>query len=61
MDYLMIVCCHHYYNYYSVSVVVGMNHSIDIEQVTATDMCDRILKSTNIMVHGNATIIKQKG
>ena len=30
-----------------------------METATATDVCDGIFKSKNIMVHGDATIIKQ--
>ena len=32
-----------------------------MEPATATDVCDGIFKSKNITVHGNATIIEQKG
>ena len=32
-----------------------------MEPATATDVCDGISKSKNITVHGNATIIEQKG
>ena len=32
-----------------------------MEPATATDACDGIFKSKNITVHGNETIIKQRG
>ena len=38
-----------------------MNQSFNREPVTATDVCDGIFKSKNITMHGNATIIEQKG
>ena len=38
-----------------------MDQSFNMEPATATEMCDGIFKSKNITVHGNATIIEQKG
>ena len=38
-----------------------MNQSYNMEPATATDVCDGIFKSKIITVHGNATIIEQKG
>ena len=32
-----------------------------MEPATPTDVCDGIFKSKNITVHGNATIIEQRG
>ena len=32
-----------------------------MEPTTATDVCDGIVKSKNITVHGNATVIEQTG
>ena len=38
-----------------------MIQSFNMEPATATDVCDGIFESKNITVHGNATIIEQKG
>ena len=38
-----------------------MNQSFNMESATVTDVCDGIFESKNITVHGNATIIEQKG
>ena len=38
-----------------------MNQSFNMEPATATDVCGGIFKSKNITVHGNATILEQKG
>ena len=41
--------------------MIGINRSFNMEPATGTDVCDGIFKSKNITVHGNATIIEQKG
>ena len=41
--------------------MIGVNQSFNMEPSTATDVYDRISKSKIITVHGNATIIEQKG
>ena len=38
-----------------------MSQPFNMEPATATDVCDGRFKSKNITVHGNATIIEQKG
>ena len=38
-----------------------MNQSFNMEPATDTDVCDGIFQRKNITVHGNATIIEQKG
>ena len=38
-----------------------MNQSFNMGPPAATDECDGMFKIKNIMVHGNATIIEQKG
>ena len=32
-----------------------------MEPVTATDVCDALFESKNITVHGNASIVEQRG
>ena len=41
--------------------MIGINQSFNMEPATATYVCDGIFKSKSITVHGNATIIAQKG